>query len=81
MDRLPLVYATRAALTDAERLLPGRVLENVVSTEIRAGNVTAGRGGGIVFDSGKRWVAVAKRIPARIQSGRKAWLVHEVRPY
>ena len=26
MDRLPLVYATRAALSDAERLLPGRVL-------------------------------------------------------
>lgn len=82
MDRpLPLVYSTARARTDAERLLPGRVLENVVSTEIRAGNVTAGQDGGVVFDSGKRWVAIVRRFPARIQRGRRAWLVHEIRPY
>lgn len=78
---LPLVYATRPALRDAERLLPGQVLENVVGAEIRAGNVTAGSGGGYVFDSGKRWVAIVKRVPARLHPRRKAWLAVQVKPY
>lgn len=81
MGRRPLAYATATALRQAESLLPGRVLENAIEAEIAAGNCTSGTTGGIIFDSSKKWVAVARFIPARIQAGRRAWLVHEVRRY
>ena len=42
---MPLVYATPRARRQAERLLDGRCLENVVEGEIRAGNVIAGAAG------------------------------------
>lgn len=79
--RTPLVYSTRAALRSAERLLPaGRCLENVVGAEILAGNVVAGQTGGLVFDRDKNWVAEVRRVPARLRTKRRAWLITKVRP-
>ena len=75
----PLVYATRRALEDAARLLPGAVLENAVEDAILRGDVSRGQGGGFVF-GGKEWVARVRRVPARV-AARHAWLVIEVQPH
>ena len=79
--RTPLVYSTPRARRQAERLIPGRVVENLVQSAIAAGRVSAGQTGGLIFDASRRWVAVCERVPARIQANRRAWLITEVRPY
>jgi len=81
--RTPLVYATENARRSAERLLPGVVLENRVEQAIRSGSVTAGQRGGVVFigEGNEKWVATCKRVPAKIQRGRTAWLVVEFRRF
>lgn len=76
-----LVYATRAALEDGRRLIPGVCLENVVEAEIVAGNVTAGARRGFVFDREKRWVAEVERVPGRIRERPRAWLVTAIEPH
>jgi hypothetical protein len=77
---LPLVYATREAVIAGAGLVPG-CLENAVQAEILAGNLTANREAGYVFDSDRRYVARVKRVPARVQAKRRAWLVTEVNSY
>jgi hypothetical protein len=74
---LPLVYATREAVIAGERLVPG-CLENAVQAQILAGHVAANREAGVVFSSDKTWVARIRRVPARVQAKRRAWLVTAV---
>jgi hypothetical protein len=80
--RLPLVYATRGARAQAERLLPGRIIENLVERAILDGRVSCGSHGGYVFDpDGKEWVAEVKRQPSRLNDRRRAWVITAVRRY
>ena len=84
LDRTPLVYSTEQSRRAAERLLPGGVvLENRVEAAILAGTLTAGQTGGVIFIDvrDERFVATCKRVPARIQAGRTAWLVTEFRRF
>lgn len=43
--------------------------------------MTANTRSGIVFHSGRRWVAIVAKVPARVQPSRRAWLVTKVKRY
>jgi hypothetical protein len=77
----PLVYTTARARRQAERLLPGRVVENVIAEQILAGNVLSYPTGGVVFDARRRWAAHCERIPGRIRPAPRAWLVTDLQDY
>jgi hypothetical protein len=77
-----LVYATGAARSRAEQLLPGKVLENVVEDAICQGRKRAQPPAGVALpplSSDQRFVilnaelgCVLHRVPSRL-TGRKAW--------
>ena len=67
-----LVYASRRARADAERLFPrGTCLERKVEREIVAGNVV-GADRAVVGDG---WIARTVRRPGKVRARPRAWLV------
>src|SRR5262249_56181124 len=68
----PLVYSLRNPLRDAERLLPGRVLENEVARALEQGHATAGVRPKVFGDG---WVAHLRRRPSPLRRDRLASVV------
>ncbi|CAN5200138.1 hypothetical protein BH09ACT13_BH09ACT13_10390 [soil metagenome] len=81
---MALVYASRAALRHAERLLPrAAILESVIEKEIERGNLHENANGkpSLVFDSRRKWVAKVTQQNGRLRPEPKSWLVVSVEPY
>jgi hypothetical protein len=73
------VYATRAAVDEAQRLLPGLVLENEVRAAVAASGVRlVGDGKAEVVGSG--WRASLIRRESSLTPGRQVWMVLQVHP-
>ncbi len=75
-----LVYSSRRAREQAERLLPeGAVLENLVASAISDGRVSTGSHAGFVFLDRHRVVArIERRAPRLRTRGPRAWVVTRV---
>jgi len=75
MSRIPLVYASRRAVEEAATIVPGEIIENLVSHAIVAGDVRFGNGHGTV--TGDRWRASVRRSEPRVRARKhpRAWLV------
>ena len=73
---IPLVYATRRALAEADALLPrGAILEEAVAEQILRGNVSrADDATWYVFEP-STWRACARREPGRLRPRPRAWLI------
>jgi len=73
---IPLVYATRRALAEADALLaPGVLLEDAIAGAIQAGNVSrADDDCWYVFEP-STWRACARREPGRLRPRPRAWLI------
>ena len=69
-----MVYVTAAAREEAERLLPGRVPENVVEEAIMAARVTGSSAGFVWSDS---WRAHYVREPGHLRRRPRAWRVRK----
>jgi hypothetical protein len=82
----PLVFASTAALRDADRMLPGRVLENAVTDAINHGRKRPFAPPGVdIPELGRddRFVIVTSRVGAIVvrdhrPSGRKMWLIRRL---
>ena len=73
---IPLVYATRRALAEADAVFPcGVVLEDAIAGAIQAGNVSrADDDCWYVFEP-STWRACARREPGRLRPRPRAWLI------
>ncbi len=76
---IPLVYATRRALAEADALLPrGALLEEAVAEQILRGNVSrADDATWYVFEP-STWRARARREPGRLRARPRVWTVLHV---
>ena len=76
---IPLVYATRRALAEADALLPrGALLEEAVAEQILRGNVSrADDATWYVFEPSS-WRARARREPGRLRARPRVWTVLHV---
>ncbi len=73
---IPLVYATRRALAEADALLPrGALLEEAVAEQILRGNVSRTDDATWYVFEPSTWRARARREPGRLRPRPRVWTV------
>jgi len=79
--RHALVYASRGALAEAERLLPrGSVLETLAREAITRGDLWGGERWGFIFLDQFGLACRFVRRPGRERPKPRAWLITDIRP-
>ncbi len=73
---IPLVYATRRALAEADGLLPrGAILEDAIAGAIQAGNVSRADDDCWFVYNPSDWRARVRREPGRLRKRPRVWAV------
>ena len=76
---IPLVYATRRALAEADAVFPcGVVLEDAIAGAIQAGNVTRWDDDAWCVYQPNIWRALVRREPGRLRPRPRTWTVLSV---
>ena len=76
---IPLVYATRRALAEADGLLPrGAILEDAIAGAIQAGNVSRADDDCWFVYRPSDWRARVRREPGRLRPRPRTWTVLSV---
>ena len=76
---IPLVYATRRALAEADALLPpGVLLEDAIAGAVQAGNVTRWDDDAWCVYQPNIWRALVRREPGRLRPRPRTWTVLSV---